>query len=133
LLQTPGGQNRRGFALREAVQVEVEGAFVMAQTQPYASPRLSVQVADTLRLERTAFGAKVRSARAILGLSQDELAEVVGLTQRSIHRIEQGQVEPRLRTILTIEQFWSDRDIAFEDMPDGGFRLVVKGSLLRGQ
>ena len=105
----------------------------MVQTQPYASPRLSVQVADTLRLERTAFGAKVRSARAILGLSQDELAEVVGLTQRSIHRIEQGQVEPRLRTILTIEQFWSDRDIAFEDMPDGGFRLVVKGSLLRGQ
>jgi hypothetical protein len=27
----------------------------------------------------------------------------------------------------------NDRDIAFEDLPDGGFRLVVKGALLRGQ
>ena len=105
----------------------------MAQTQPHVSPRLNVQVADTLWLERKAFGAKVRSARAVLGLSQDDLAALVGLTQRSIHRIVQGQVEPRLRTMLTIEQFLSDRDIAFKDMPDGGFRLVVKGSLLRGQ
>jgi DNA-binding XRE family transcriptional regulator len=84
-------------------------------------------------MERSAFGAKVRAARAVLGVSQDELAELVGLTQRSIHRIEQSLVEPRLRTMLTIEQFWSDRDIAFEDLPDGGFRLVVKGSLFRGQ
>lgn len=105
----------------------------MPQAVSYAPTRLNAQVADTLRLERSAFGAKVRAARAVLGVSQDELAELVGLTQRSIHRIEQGQVEPRLRTILTIEQFWSDRDIAFEDLPDGGFRLVVKGSLLRGQ
>ena len=84
-------------------------------------------------MERSAFGAKVRAARAILDLSQDELAECVGLTQRSVHRIEQGLVEPRLRTMLTIEQFLSDRDIAFEDLPDGGFRLVVKGALRRGQ
>jgi transcriptional regulator with XRE-family HTH domain len=84
-------------------------------------------------MERSAFGAKVRAARAVLGVSQDELAELVGLTQRSIHRIEQSLVEPRLRTMLTIEQFWTDRDIAFENLPDGGFRLVVKGSLFRNQ
>jgi transcriptional regulator with XRE-family HTH domain len=105
----------------------------MPQAVFHAPSRLNVQVNDTLQLERSAFGAKVRAARAVLGLSQEELAEVVGLTQRSVHRIEQSLVEPRLRTIVTIEQFWSDRDIAFEDLPDGGFRLVVKGSLLRGQ
>jgi DNA-binding XRE family transcriptional regulator len=105
----------------------------MPQIVPYTPSRLNVQVSDTLRMERSAFGAKVRAARAVLGVSQDELGELVGLTQRSIHRIEQGLVEPRLRTMLTIEQFWSDRDIAFDDLPDGGFRLVVKGSLLRGQ
>ena len=99
----------------------------------HAPSWFDVQVDDTLQLERTAFGAKVRAARAVLGLSQEELAEVVGLTQKSVHRIEQSLVEPRLRTIVTIEQFWTDRDIAFEDLPDGGFRLVVKGSLLRGQ
>ncbi len=92
-----------------------------------------IQVNDALHLERTAFGAKLRAARAVLGLSQDDVAGHVGLTQRSVHRIEQGLVEPRLRTMLAIEQFWSDREIAFEDLPDGGFRLVVKGALLRGE
>jgi transcriptional regulator with XRE-family HTH domain len=105
----------------------------MPQVVSHAPSRLNIQVDAALRLERSAFGAKTRAARAVLGLSQDELAELVGLTQRSVHRIEQGLVEPRLRTIATIEQFWNDRDIAFEDLPDGGFRLVVKGSLLRGQ
>jgi transcriptional regulator with XRE-family HTH domain len=105
----------------------------MPQVVSHAPSKLSVQVDAALRLERSAFGAKTRAARAVLGLSQDELADLVGLTQRSVHRIEQGLVEPRLRTIATIEQFWNDRDIAFEDLPDGGFRLVVKGSLLRGQ
>jgi transcriptional regulator with XRE-family HTH domain len=105
----------------------------MPQVVSHAPSRLNIQVDAALRLERSAFGAKTRAARAILGLSQDELADLVGLTQRSVHRIEQGLVEPRLRTIATIEQFWNDRDIAFEELPDGGFRLVVKGSLLRGQ
>jgi len=104
----------------------------MRQAISYAPSGSHVDVADALRMERSAFGAKVRAARAILGLSQDQLAALVGLTQRSVHRIEQGLVEPRLRTMVTIEQFWNDRDIAFEDLPDGGFRLVVKGSLLRG-
>jgi hypothetical protein len=50
-----------------------------------------------------------------------------------VHRIEQGLVEPRLRTMLTIEQFWQQHGIAFDDLPDGGFRLAVQGALLRGQ
>jgi DNA-binding XRE family transcriptional regulator len=104
----------------------------MPQTMAHAPSQLNLQVSDALRMERSAFGAKVRSARAVLGLSQDELGQQVGLTQRSVHRIEQGLVEPRMRTILTIEQFLRARDIFFEDLPDGGFRLVVKGALLRG-
>ncbi len=105
----------------------------MPQVSSYVPLKDRIQVKDALLLERSAFGAKLRAARAILGLSQDEVADYVGLTQRSVHRIEQGLVEPRLRTMLTIEQFWNERDIAFDDLPDGGFRLVVKGSLLRGQ
>lgn len=98
-----------------------------------AAAKMAPQVADMLRMERSAFGAKTRAARAVLGLSQDELGHAVGLTQRSVHRIEQGTVEPRLRTMLAMEQFWIDRGIGFEDLQDGGFRLVVKGSLLRDQ
>jgi DNA-binding XRE family transcriptional regulator len=95
-----------------------------------ATSRLNYRVNTALRRERAAFGTKVRAARAILALSQDEFAGNVSLTQKSVHRIEQGAVEPKLRTILTIEQYWSDNGISFEDLPDGGFRLVVDGSLL---
>jgi DNA-binding XRE family transcriptional regulator len=105
----------------------------MTQLHTRSPSKLLPQVADMLRMERSAFGAKIRAARAVLGLSQDDLGESVGLTQRSVHRIEQGMVEPRLRTMLAMEQFWVDRGIGFEDLPDGGFRLVVKGSLLRDQ
>ena len=83
-----------------------------------------------LRRDRAAFGAKVRAARAVFGLSQDEFGERGGLTQKSVHRIEQGAVEPKLRTMLVIEQFWHANGIAFEDLPDGGFRLAVEGAAL---
>ena len=88
-----------------------------------------MQVSHALRQEQASFGAKVRVARAVLDLSQDEFARRVGLTQKSVHRIEQGIVEPKLRTMLTIERYWSDNGVAFEDLRDGGFRLVVEGPL----
>jgi DNA-binding XRE family transcriptional regulator len=84
----------------------------------------------TLRAERSSFAAKTRAARAILGLSQDEFAQRVGLVQKSVHRIEQGIVEPKLRTILAIEAFWCENGISFEDVHDGGFRLAVEGGVL---
>jgi DNA-binding XRE family transcriptional regulator len=95
------------------------------------TPRLELD--RTLRVERAAFAAKLRAARAVLGLSQDQLAQRIGLTQKSVHRIEQGMVQPKLRTILTIERFWSRQGIAFENLRSGGFRLVVDSDvLLRG-
>ena len=94
------------------------------------SSALRLQVDNALRLERAALGAKIRAARAVLGLSQDQLALRIGLTQKTVHRIEQGTVEAKLRTIVSIQQFWRDNGIVFEDLPDGGFRLVVRGSLL---
>jgi transcriptional regulator with XRE-family HTH domain len=104
----------------------------MSSASPKHTSALRLQIDNTLRLERAAFGAKVRASRAILGLSQDQLAARLGLTQKSVHRIEQGAVEPKVRTIYTIQQFWLDNGIAFENLPDGGFRLIVRGpSLLR--
>lgn len=90
----------------------------------------SSQLDHVMRVERMAFAAKLRAARAVLGLSQDQLAHQIGLTQKSVHRIENGDVQPKVRTILTIEQFWRDRGISFENLTDGGFRLVVDGAVL---
>jgi predicted transcriptional regulator len=78
-----------------------------------------------LRAARVTFAAKVRAARAVLGLKQSELAKRAGLTQRSIHRIEQGADYPRQSTVIAIEQVLKAGGIEFEETPGGGFKVVV--------
>lgn len=90
----------------------------------------SPHLAELVRLERLAFAAKLRMARAAIGCSQTELALSVGMTQRSVHKLEQGDTEPRRATVHAIEQFWRDHGLEFEDLADGGFRAVVRSTLL---
>jgi DNA-binding XRE family transcriptional regulator len=98
----------------------------------HTKPRFDLE--QQLRIERAAFAAKVRAARAVLGLSQDQFARRIGLTQKSIHRIEQGLVQPKRQTVLKIQRFWFERSISFENLRNGGFRLAVDGDvLLRNQ
>ena len=85
---------------------------------------------ELLRLERRAFAAKVRMARAVLGWSQSELGFRVGLTQRAIHKLEQGETEPRRSTQHAIEEIWREQGIEFEDLADGGFRVNVRAPVL---
>lgn len=92
----------------------------------HIEPRVSRDLTELLRLERRAFAAKVRMARAVLGLSQSEFGACVGLTQRAIHKLEQGETEPRRATVHAIEDMWRSEAIDFEDLPDGGFRVAVR-------
>ncbi len=85
---------------------------------------------ELIRLERRAFAAKIRAARAILGWSQSELGLRVGLTQRAIHKLEQGDTEPRRATVRAIEEVWRGQGIEFEDLADGGFRLNVRAHVV---
>jgi len=80
---------------------------------------------SVLRLERHAFAAKIRLARAVLGWSQSELGLRVGLTQRAIHKLEQGETEPRRTTERALEEIWREQSIEFEDLADGGFRVSI--------
>ncbi len=95
-----------------------------------ANHEVRLELDREMRVERIAFAAKVRAARAVLGLSQEEFAQHVGLTQRWVHRIEQADVQPKARTIHMIEQFWRNQGISFENLRDGGFRLVVESAVL---
>lgn len=81
-------------------------------------------------MERHAFAAKIRIARAVLGWSQSDLANRVGLTQRAIHKLEQGETEPRRTTVRAIEEIWREEDLVFEDLPDGGFTVTVRSALV---
>jgi DNA-binding XRE family transcriptional regulator len=100
---------------------------VAIETMP-TKPRLDLE--QQLHVERAAFAAKVRAARAVLGLSQDQFARHIGLTQKSIHRIEQGAVQAKRQTVLKIQRFWIERGIAFENLRCGGFRLAVDANVL---
>jgi DNA-binding XRE family transcriptional regulator len=100
---------------------------VAIETMP-TKPRFDLE--QQLRVERAAFAAKVRAARAVLGLSQEQFASCIGLTQKSIHRIEQGAVQPKRYTVLKIQQFWFERGILFESLRNGGFRLTVDADVL---
>ena len=76
--------------------------------------------------ERREFAAKVRAARAVLGWSQAELGQRVGVTQRSINRLEQAGVDVRRSTAVAIEGVLRDEGVSFEVVPSGGFRILVQ-------
>lgn len=92
--------------------------------------RHSDSLREELRLERQRLGAKLRATRAILNLSQMELASKVGLTQRSIHRLEQAQVDPKRITSRSLERFWESSGITIVDMSDGSFSISVSTAVL---
>jgi transcriptional regulator with XRE-family HTH domain len=94
------------------------------------SAHRSHNLIEIIRLERRAFAAKMRLARAVLGWSQSELGFRVGLTQRAIHKLEQGDTEPRRATVRAIEEIWREQNIEFEDLDDGGFRAAVRACVL---
>ena len=48
----------------------------------------------------TAIGAEIRAARRAAGLSQVELAELVGLSDRTVRAIEQGTGSPGLSAVI---------------------------------
>ena len=87
-------------------------------------------LSDLCRLERHAFATKVRLARAVLGWSQSEFGEQVGLSQRTIHKLEQGETEPRRTTVRAMEFIWREQGIEFEDLDDGGFRVSIRSAVI---
>jgi DNA-binding XRE family transcriptional regulator len=92
---------------------------------------LSVRATTTTeRVERLAFAASVRTARAILNLSQSDLGAMLGITQRTIHRIEQGNCEPRITTVIAVESLFKRAGLLIEYKGDGGFAVVVPSFVL---
>lgn len=56
---------------------------------------------------------QIRAARALLGWSQNELADRAGLSQTGIARIESGAHRPNSRTLAKIEEAFDAADIEF--------------------
>ncbi len=92
--------------------------------------RQSRDFAELFKLERYAFAAKIRIARAVLGWSQSELGFRIGVTQRAIHKLEQGETEPRRTTVRALEGIWREHHIEFDELADGGFRVSIRAAVL---
>ncbi len=97
--------------------------------KPQLAHDRSAGLVELMRRERLAFAAKIRMTRALIGWSQTELAQRVGLTQRCVHQLERGDTEPRRATVRVIELLWLEQGIQFEDLADGGFRVSARPDL----
>ena len=62
---------------------------------------------------------KLKSARALMDLSQEALAEKVGVSRQTINAIEKGDYNPTIKLCISIckvlnktldELFWEDED-----------------------
>ena len=65
------------------------------------------------------FAELIRSAREALGLSRDALAQMVGLKESVLRRIESGQLMPDLETARRIERVLKIRLVVPAE-PEGG-------------
>jgi transcriptional regulator with XRE-family HTH domain len=69
------------------------------------------------------FGRQVVAARGLLGMSQSELAELVGLTPTNLSKIETGQVVPHRSTIARLSDAIESRGVEFTNGANPGVRL----------
>ena len=75
----------------------------------YARQRRAETSAESLEAERVfraacAFGRVILEARKARGLRQTELAELAGIAQADISRIERGQIAPTTPTLLKLAE-----------------------------
>lgn len=64
--------------------------------------------------------AQIRAARALVGLTQDDLASASGLPKRTIARIEQAEVAPRQSTLAAIRAALEAAGVEFIAENGGG-------------
>jgi len=79
---------------------------------------------------RLLFAAKMRAGRAVLAWSQTQLGKKAQVTQRAIYRLEKGATQARKKTELQIERAFSAAGIKFENLSNGGFKVIVPGAVL---
>lgn len=69
--------------------------------------------------------SQVRGARAMLNISQDELAEMAGLKRLAISRLETGVTDPHDSTIARIQVALETAGAVFFET-DTGVGIIVK-------
>ena len=68
--------------------------------------------------------AQIRAARALLGWTQDELADRAIVPKSAVARLERGEVDPRLSTLKAVRGALEAAGIEF--LAGGGKGVIVR-------
>ncbi|MEN5278164.1 helix-turn-helix transcriptional regulator [Brucella sp. TWI432] len=73
--------------------------------------------------------AQIRGARAMLGMTQADLAKLAGLSTTGLNNIERGSADPKASTLAAIQTALEKEGIVFlatGDNRDGGPGVRIK-------
>jgi predicted transcriptional regulator len=69
---------------------------------------------------------QIRGARAMLGLTQSQLADAAGISTTALNNIERGAADPKTSTMVSIQRALEQAGVQFipENGGGAGVRLV---------
>ena len=70
---------------------------------------------------------QIRAARALLGWSQQQLADKAIVSVNALARLERGEVDPRMSTLMAVHKALTEAGIEFlsADVKGEGVRLAT--------
>lgn len=73
-------------------------------------------------------GRQVRGARGLLGMTQEELSELSGVSLQTIKDFEHEARKPQPRTVRDLRKALEEKGISFLEDGAGGVGLMLKGT-----
>lgn len=73
----------------------------------------------------------LRAARSVLGWSQTELASRAGISKPALNRLERFESEPRLETVMRIEETLSAAGVVIDRQSDGKSCIVLQPEVIK--
>ena len=72
----------------------------------------------------------LRAARSVLGWTQTELASRAGISKPALNRLERFESEPRLETVMSIEEALAAGGVVLERQSDGKSSIVLQPEVI---
>jgi SOS-response transcriptional repressor LexA len=105
-----------GFSEFEAQRSKIHGGYQLSRKGHYAEPRMDVNKKTRLRVNadsRPEIAGAFRAARKSIGLSQEELACVIGGSQDAISRWERGIDSPPVSALIALTEMLPEEERAW--------------------
>lgn len=120
---------KRGNTFLTVVKAEKREIADFNRPIGYRSKGLTVAFDDTGKSGRRGdLGARLRELRTRRGLSQTELARLVGVTPSTISQVEADLIYPSLPALLKMAETLSvDLNSLFQEAPGASRRVIFKG------